>query len=385
MTIESTVVKVPCRQCGKLLTEIFALDDPIEIRHLPILGRKCFLRLRPRRFRCPDCEKKPTTTERLAWHTPKSPETQAYERYLLLQMVNTTLEDLRIKEDIGYKALEGVIDRWIARKVDWRTRKRLRLLGLDEIALRKGHQDFIVLVTGKTADGDVCIVAVLPDRKKATVRQFLEQIPVSIRRGIKTVCTDLYDGYINAVKEVMPHVTIVADRFHVAKLYRACADEVRKKELRRLKQELPETEYKKLKGAMWAFRKKPAKLTPEEKVVLEELFRHSPAARQAYEFREQLTAIFEEAQPKEQAQSRIKQWIADVRAAGLTCFDSFFTTLSNWMDEITNYFLNRENSGFVEGFNNKVKVLKRRCYGIFNLKHLFQRIYLDMEGYRLFA
>jgi transposase len=39
----------------------------------------------------------------------------------------------------------------------------------------------------------------------------------------------------------------------------------------------------------------------------------------------------------------------------------------------------------VEGFNNKVKILKRRCYGIFNLKHLFQRIYLDLHGYRLFA
>jgi transposase len=39
----------------------------------------------------------------------------------------------------------------------------------------------------------------------------------------------------------------------------------------------------------------------------------------------------------------------------------------------------------VEGFNNKIKVLKRRCYGLFNLKHIFQRIFLDLEGYRLFA
>jgi transposase len=39
----------------------------------------------------------------------------------------------------------------------------------------------------------------------------------------------------------------------------------------------------------------------------------------------------------------------------------------------------------VEGFNNKVKILKRRCYGIFNLNHLFQRIYLDLNGYQLFA
>ena len=37
--------------------------------------------------------------------------------------------------------------------------------------------------------------------------------------------------------------------------------------------------------------------------------------------------------------------------------------------------------GFVEGFNNKLKVMKRRCYGILNLKHLFQRLVLDTIGY----
>ena len=55
------------------------------------------------------------------------------------------------------------------------------------------------------------------------------------------------------------------------------------------------------------------------------------------------------------------------------------------MEEISNYFLARQNSGFVEGLNNKIKVLKRRCYGIFNLSHLFQRLSLDLEGYQRFA
>jgi transposase len=59
--------------------------------------------------------------------------------------------------------------------------------------------------------------------------------------------------------------------------------------------------------------------------------------------------------------------------------------LENWMDEITNYFVGRQTSGFVEGFNNKLKVLKRRCYGITNLTYLFRRLYLDLEGYRLFG
>ncbi|KOR31692.1 transposase [Achromatium sp. WMS3] len=78
-------------------------------------------------------------------------------------------------------------------------------------------------------------------------------------------------------------------------------------------------------------------------------------------------------------------WINHVRKSGLTYFDSFIKTLTNHMKEITNYFNGRMNSGFVEGANNKIKVLKRRCYGLSNSAHLFQRIKLDFEGYAMFS
>jgi transposase len=54
------------------------------------------------------------------------------------------------------------------------------------------------------------------------------------------------------------------------------------------------------------------------------------------------------------------------------------------MDEITNYFLARNTSGFVEGFNNKIKVLTRRSYGLRSASRLFQRIKLDTEGLAMF-
>lgn len=58
------------------------------------------------------------------------------------------------------------------------------------------------------------------------------------------MCSDLYEGYINAAKEVFgANVIIVVDRFHSAKLYRNGLNELRKKELSK-------EEYKKLKGAM---------------------------------------------------------------------------------------------------------------------------------------
>lgn len=290
-----------------------------------------------------------------------------------------------MKEGLGAKAIEGIVDRWISQAVRWREVKGVEILGLDEIALKKGHRDFVVIVTGKATNDEVKVLAVLPDRKKQTVKQFLETMPCRVKRAIRTVCTDMYESFILAVKEVLGHAQVVIDRYHVAKLYRAGADRLRTQELRRLKQELPKEDYTKLKGTMWPFRKRAADLEVEEQEVLARLFAYTPALQQAYKLREQLTNIFDTPLSKDAALQQLTAWQHEVSASGLRCYDSFLQTLEKWKEEITNYFLARHNSGFVEGLNNKIKVLKRRCYGIFNLSHLFQRLSLDLEGDQRFA
>ncbi|WP_162472898.1 transposase [Methylotuvimicrobium alcaliphilum] len=90
--------------------------------------------------------------------------------------------------------------------------------------------------------------------------------------------------------------------------------------------------------------------------------------------------IFERRQSKTQAEQALTQWLGRIKALGLDCFAPFITTLDNWRDKITNYFIGRETSGFIEGLNNKIKVIKRRCYGIYNLGRLFQHIWLDVQG-----
>jgi transposase len=385
ITVESTIEGTRCRVCGQELKELHGVDEAITLRHLPILGRPVYLRLRPKRYRCPDCEGGPTTTQQLSWYTAKSPHTKAYEKYILLQLVHTTIEDVSMKEDLGAKAIEGIVERWISGEVKWAEVKRVKILGLDEIALKKGHRDFVVIVTGKATSGEVKVLAVLPDRKKQTVKQFLERMPRRVKRAIRTVCTDMYEGFIQAVKEVLGKAEVVIDRYHVAKLYRAGADRLRTQELRRLKQELPKADYAKVKGAMWPFRKKAADLAVDEQELLTQLFAYTPALRQAYELRERLTGIFDAPLSKDAALQQLADWQRQVRASGLSCYDRFLQTLEKWKEEIANYFLARHNSGFVEGLNNKIKVLKRRCYGIFNLSHLFQRLSLDIEGYQRFA
>ena len=385
ITIESTLTSAVCHQCGRMIRRSYGTDDWVIVQHLPILGRPVYLRYRPKRYRCDTCEGRPTTTQQLTWHTPNSPQTNAFDTHLLVQLVNATIEDVRLKERLPYDVVLGVIERRIDQQVDWTRYTELRVLGLDEIALKKGHRDFVVIVTAQLPDGHLVILGVLPDREKVTVKQFLRSIPAPLRETIETFCTDMYPGYINAAREVLRHVRIVIDRFHVAEQYRAAADTVRKQELKQLNRELPKAEYQQLKGSLWAFRKNQADLSPDEQAVLARLLGYSIELAAAHLLREELTAIFEQAQSLTLAQVELRAWQERVRHSSLTCFDTFLNTLEYWWTEITNYFVHRDSSGFVEGLNNKIKVLKRRCYGLFNLGHLFQRIFLDLEGYRLFA
>ena len=385
ITVESTLTSARCRRCGRELRRFYGLDKWVTVRQLPILGRPVYLRYRPKRYRCEECDGHPTTTQQLTWHIPNSPHTTAYDQHLLLQLVNATVEDVSLKERLAYDRVLGVLERCIATKVDWSGYTELGVLGLDEIALKKGHRDFVVIVSARLRDGRLAILGVLANREKDTVQEFLAGIPAELAATIQTVCTDMYEGYINAVHEVLRAAKVVVDRFHVAEKYRAAADSVRKQELKRLKRELAKADYQQLQGNLWAFRKNSADLCPDEQDCLKRLFTYSPALKMAYTLREELTALFEQAASPDRAQEQLRAWQGRVCQSGLHCFDDFLNTLNRWWQEITNYFVNRHSSGFVEGLNNKLKVLKRRCYGLFNLDHLFQRIFLDLEGYRLFT
>ena len=385
ITVRSTISVTRCRKCGRRSSKLHGHDEAIMLRHLPTLGRKTYIRIRPARYRCTHCEGKPTTTQKLQWYNERNPCTIAYEKHILLQSVNSTVSDVSIKEDIGYEAVMGVIQRNIETKVNWGEIERLNVIGIDEISLKKGHKDFVVIVTTRDRD-KITIIAVLNDRKKSTVKAFLSSIPKRLKKTVIAVCSDMYDGYINAAKEVFGEdVVVVVDRFHIAKLYRKGMDNLRKKEISRLKKELAEEEYRKLKGAMWILRKDAKELAEEELEVLKLLFKYSSILEISYKLCNDLTDIFDSDISKSEAQLKINDWKNKVIKSGLTCFNTFLSTLAKRMCEIVNYFISRQTSGFVEGLNNKIKVIKRRCYGIFNVEHLFQRIHLDLVGYSLFT
>ena len=222
LLVESLEEGTLCYKCGREVEAFHGHGEEIVLRHLPLTGNETFIRIEPKRYHCKDCEA--VTTQKLSWYPPRCSHTKAYEDPILLQLINSTVSDVCIKEQFGYEAVMGIIERRLEVEIDWSQVERLDTIGIDEITLKKGHQDYVTIVTGRI-EGKLLILVLLKDKAKATVKAFLKSIPKRIRRQVKAVCSDRYEGFINAVKEVFSKkVKIVVDRFHVAKLYRGCVD-----------------------------------------------------------------------------------------------------------------------------------------------------------------
>jgi transposase len=155
ITIEGTQNGGACHPCGHWAKKFQGHDSWVKVRHLPVFGHPTYLRYRPRRFSCENCEGHPTTTEHLDWVNSNSPHTLAYDQPVLLELVNARVEEVSVKELLSYPSVVGVLDRCIQSSVDWSAYTQLDVLGLDEIALRKGHRDFVVSVTARQSAGRV--------------------------------------------------------------------------------------------------------------------------------------------------------------------------------------------------------------------------------------
>lgn len=379
--IDTTESETKCRKCKRFISQRHGKDKERKIQHLPAFGSTVNIIYQPNRYVCKTCKRNPTTTATPIWHTANSSYTTFYEQRILIQIINSTVADVSVKEGITEDAVTGILDRLVATKINWTTIDYLGVLGIDEFAVKKGYKNYITVISSNV-NGKKTILATLKGRKKATIKGFLKSIPKKLRKTVEAICMDMYDGYINASKEVFAETTlIVIDRFHVAKLYREPLDKYRQKIRTELQKNLSKEDYDRIVGATRILRKSKEYLTKEEKDITNELFSYSPDLMEAYSLTLKLTHIFNTHCSKDEALIKFQEWIDLVKKSKLTFLDKFIKTFQKLKNEIANYFIDRNTSGFVEGLNNKIKVLKRRCYGIFDLKRLYQRLYLDISGY----
>jgi transposase len=260
-----------------------------------------------------------------------------------------------------------------SRAVAWDAWERLGVMGLDELAHKRGHRAVVVVVPVALEGGGVEILAGLAGRPKETWGAFRRSRPETRRRTSECACTERDEGFVRALEEEEPWAEIVIERFQGARAYRDGADTVRQQELTRLK------------GGRWPFRKRPGELKPQAWERRARVFTCSPKIEAASNLREELTALFERGDRKAGATCAMRARCQRGRASGLAACESLLGPRDRGLEEITTAVMGRQTSGLVEGFNHRVKGLKRRCDGIFDVGSLFQRLTLAWHGYQRFG
>lgn len=340
------------------------------VRDLPWATYQCFLQVTRRRFDCAHCGV--PFTEHLAAVAPRARLTRRYSTALFTACQEQTIQHVAQQHALGYKTVEAAYYHHAA-AVPPLPPGTLQRLGIDEIALKKGHRDYILVLSDRDTGR---VIALLPDRLQATLEAYLASWSAEPRAAGTDVMLDLWAPYHAAVAAALPQARRVADRFHVMKNLTDQVSTAR----RTLQRTATPAEREQLKGCRWLLVKNAADLTAAEQAQLASLTEAVPLLGRLHELKEDFRSIFERTREQATASIHLQEWIAAVEASAVPSLSKFVGTLRHWWEAILNYFPERLNSGFVEGLNNKLKLIKRRAFGFRNFEHFRLRVLSECRG-----
>jgi transposase len=352
-----------CPSCGQVSS---AVHDSTErcIRHLDIWGKVTFVHFPARRFDCGPCHK--PFTEELSWIESQRRESTAYELHIYEQCQHTPHAAVAEREGLHAETVKTIFQRW-AKRAKRERQGLVRCLGVDEIALHKGHQHFAMVLSDLDRH---CVIAVLAERSQAAFEQWLDGLSEAERRAIRVVAMDMWGPYRGVVKAKLAHAEIVADRFHVTKQLNEALAKIRCT----LQAAAAPTAYELLKGTRWILVRTRAELKPEEEAKLQAVLAAFPELRKAYVLKEQFRTLADKIHDRPRAERFLRAWLYEAETAGLPQLVKFAKTLRHWWDEFLNYFNEGFSSGVVEGLNNAIRAIIRRAFGY----HVFEHFRLQV-------
>lgn len=246
----------------------------------------------------------------------------------------------------------------------------LKRLGIDEIALRKGHSHYIVVLVDidqRVPIGFVC------SRKHEDMKKVLDSWGYAVLKQIEEVSIDLSGSYRSLIEKVLPDANIIADRFHVMKII---GDEFNSAIIKAKKtnEALPDSEEKEvikaaLKSSKYALLKPECNLTEKQRIKLAEILKVCPDLSRMHQQKELFRNIFEVVNDWETGLEEIAKWLIVAKDN----FEESVATIRRWLVEVTGYFDNRTTSGVVEGINNRLKLIKCSGYGFRNFDNFVLR------------
>lgn len=361
--IEMPVNEHRCPHCGNSTTYIkdYRLQT---VRDLVVLGKPLIVTIRKRRYVCQHCN---------ATFTEENPYIKRYCHFPKRLYIESLTESFRLQSFTSVAKRLGVsvtsIIRWFD-KLNCPHPKLPECIAIDEFRGNAGGEKFQCNVADPVKHQ---VIDILPSRNTEDLCKHFWEYPYKERAVVKKIVMDLSTLFRSVTKTMFPEAKIVADKFHVIRVVINSLENVRK----RIQKEFHETKRKWFKRSRYLLLKPEYKLTDEDKTELARMLNSSYDLEKAYVLKERFYEVFRK-QTRTEAKKELGNWLLLAADLSLSEFRHCITTFSNWKTEIANIIGERVSNGFIEGSNNKIKVLKRISYGVRNFDRFRNRIlYLE--------
>jgi transposase len=316
--LELEVRRIDCRSCGKVKRERldFLADNPFYTKRFAyFVGRRC------RQASISDVAKELA----LDWHTVKALEMQYMEAQL------------------ARAGTPGPL-----------------VIGIDEIAIRKGY-DYRIVVSDLLRRRPIWFGG--EDRSEASMAQFYAWLGQKKSGRIRLAVMDMWKPFRMATAAHAPQAPILFDKFHVMRHLGEALDSVRKREYARL----AGRDRRYIKGQKYTLLSRRENLTLDGKKALKTLLAANKRLNTAYLLKESFGQLWDY---KREASARrfFENWRSGLKWQRLKPYEKFAAMIERHWDGIAAYCRpeNKVSLGFVEGLNNKIRVIQRRAYGLKN-------------------
>lgn len=331
-------------------------------RDLSCGDARIYLEFEVRRVNCMMCGK--VKTEKLDWLADNPFYTKRLAFHVGRRCRSSSIKEVAEELHLDWKTVKDLEKQYMREQLRRSGKARPKIIGIDEIAIRKGHE-YRIVVSDLEKGRPVWFGG--HDRSEESLDEFYRFIGEKQGKKIKLAVMDMWKAFEKSTRKNAPRAAILYDKFHVMRHLGEALDQVRKREYARLSGQ----DRKYIKGQKYILLSNRENLTLDGQASLKTLLKANKRLNTAYMLKESFGQLWDY-QTEGWARRFFDNWKNSLKWQRLEPYEKFTKLIERHWDGIAAYSRpeNKVSLGFVEGLNNKIRVFQRRAYGLKDEEYL---------------
>jgi transposase len=323
-----------------------------------------------RRVACRRCGQ--VKRERLDFLADNPRHTKRFAYYIGKRCRSSTIQDIAEELGLEWHTVKELEKQYMREQLRRAGTPGPKVIGIDELSIRKRHTYRIVVSD---------LVRMRPiwfgghDRSEASMDTFFAWLGPKKTAGVRLAVMDMWKAFRISTERHAPQAHVLFDKFHVLRHLGTALDTVRKSEYARLSGQ----DRRFIKGQKYTLLAHRENLTLEGRKSLRLLLAANKRLNTAYLLKESFGQLWDY-QSEAWARRFFENWRASLKWQRLKPYEKFAEMIDRHWDGIAAYCKpeNKVALGFVEGLNNKIRVIQRRAYGLRDEEYLRLKVLTTM-------